>query len=185
MRSKHATTKHGVIYIRQAPVARKLQENSGIFSNDRQKTDVLQIGEALGSGFRIDRERVHFVLGVGIAPVLVVVEETPESLDSMAIGTKLSVLGGSEELVAAFRCLGLCLESCRSCMRLVTCQAGNDSLGRRFTTNIESWHVAGFSGLSAVEQGNFGMIHVFRNVFGPALILAVTARAERTAEVPP
>ena len=182
MRSKHATTKHGVIYIRQAPVARKLQENSGIFSDDRQEADTLQIGKALGSGFRIDRERVHFVLGVGIAPVLVVVEETPESLDSMAIGTKLSVPGGPEELVAALGCLGLCF---RNCMRLVTCQAGNDSLGRRFTTNVESWHVAGFSGLSAVEQGNFGMVRVHGDVFGPALILAVTARAERTAEVPP
>ena len=150
MRSKHAAIKHGVIYIRQAPVARKLQENLCVFSDDRQKTDILQIGKALGSGFRIGREPVHFVLGVGIAPVLVVIEESPESLNPMTIGTELPLLGGPEELVASLGCPGLCLESRGSCMRLVTCQAGNDSLGRRFTTNIEGWHVAGFSGLRAV-----------------------------------
>ena len=179
--SKHARTKHGVIYIRQTPVARELQENFGIFSDERQRTGILQISGAQGSWLCIDRERVYFALRMGITLVLVVVEETPESLDSMAIGTKLSVPGGPEELVAALGCLGLCF---RNCMRLVTCQAGNDSLGRRFTANVESWHVAGFSGLSAVEQGNFGMVRVHGDVFGPALILAVTARAERTAEAP-
>ena len=111
IRSKHAETKHGVIYIRQTPVARKLQENSGIFSDDRQETPILQISGARGSGFRIDRERVHFALGVGITLVLVVVEEAPESLDSVAIGTKLSVLGGPEELVAALGCPGLYFQS--------------------------------------------------------------------------
>ncbi len=150
-----------------------------------QETGILQTIGARGSGFRVDRERAHFAFRVGITLVLVVVEEAPESLDSVAISTKLSVLGGPEELVAALGCPGLCLESRGSCMRLVTCQPGNDSLGRRFTTNIEGWHVAGFSGLRAVQQGYFGVIHVFRNVFGPALILAVTARAQRTAEVPP
>jgi len=88
-----------------------LQENFGVFSDDRQETGILQISGARGSGFRIDRERVHFALGVGITLVLVVVEEAPESLDSVAIGTKLSVLGGPEELVSALGCPGLCFQS--------------------------------------------------------------------------
>jgi len=49
-----------------------LQENSGIFSDDRQETGILKISGARGSGYCIARERVHFALGVGITLVLVV-----------------------------------------------------------------------------------------------------------------
>ena len=38
---------------------------------------------------------------MGITLVLVVVEESPESLDSVAIGTEFPLLGGPEELVSA------------------------------------------------------------------------------------
>lgn len=69
-------------------------------------------------------------------------------------------------------------------MRLVACQTGDDSLWRRFTANIKGWHVTRLTGLSAVQQRNIGMVRVRRDVFGPALTLAVTACAERMAEVP-
>ncbi len=68
-------------------------------------------------------------------------------------------------------------------MRLVTCQAGDDSLGGRFATNIERWRVARLSGLGAVQQRNLGVVCVLRDVFGPALVLAMTACAERSAEI--
>jgi hypothetical protein len=68
-------------------------------------------------------------------------------------------------------------------MRIVACQARDSSLRRRFTTNIEGWHVARLSGLCAVQQSNLGMIRVLRDMFGPALILAMTTDAERLAEI--
>lgn len=68
-------------------------------------------------------------------------------------------------------------------MWLVACQAGDGSLGRRLTTYVEGWHVARLSGLRAVQQRNFGMVRVLRDVFGTALVLAMATETERAAEI--
>ena len=52
-KSTHAATKYRVIYIRQMPVARKLQENFAILGDDRQKSGIFQIVRSCGSGLLI------------------------------------------------------------------------------------------------------------------------------------
>ena len=68
-------------------------------------------------------------------------------------------------------------------MRIMARQAGDCSLWRRFTMNIEGWHVVRLSGLHAVQQSNLGMLRVLRDMFSPALALAMTTRAERLTEI--
>jgi len=83
----------------------------------------------VGSTVRVDRKEIYFAFEVWIAPVLMVIEESPESLNPMAIGTELPLLGGPEELVAAPGCPGLGSRDRGTCMWFVTCKAGDDSLG--------------------------------------------------------
>jgi len=69
-----------------------LQENSGIFSDDRQETGIPQICGAWGSGFRIDRERVYSTLEVGITLVLVVDILVSENVVEVLEGSHVTFL---------------------------------------------------------------------------------------------
>ena len=132
------------------------------------------------------RQRIHIALEVGIAMLFVVVEESPQSLHSVAIDAESLVFRRSQKHVAVrWRCLSSCLGCQRSCVWIVAGETGDGSGARLFPAIVEGRHMSWLLGINAVYQGHLRVIHVFWNARFCALALAVAARAELAAEVTP
>ena len=118
-----------------------------------------------------------------IATVIVVVEESPESLDSVAIDAEALVGERSEKHAAGGRRPRLCLGGRGGSVRLVAGETGNGPGARGLTITIEGRHVPRLRGDSSVEKSYVGVIDVFRHACGGALALAVAAGAQLRGEV--